>query len=172
LRGLFLIFLWRKKLPENVLKETAQTDQTAEGGESSTGLVSFRQLTATPATLPTADEAAAFVLGRVTAVGDLTSEAQLAGLQARLEALRDPTSPAALAELKRQLPVLEAVFHRLTVEALRAGRPDTQVLILRTALQAQQAYTRTFALLLAMAPRKAGTVVEVPGDDEPNCLQA
>ena len=105
------------------------------------------QPASTPATCPTSTEAAAFVLSKVLAVEGLTQEQALAGLQARLAAHKDPLSPAALAELRQQLPILDSLFHRFVMEALRATRPDNRALLLRAALQAQQAYSRTYALV-------------------------
>ena len=110
------------------------------------------------ATAPTADEAAAFVLGRALGASD-DLPVLLDALRARIEPLQDPTAPRAVAELSRHLPLLEALFLRFTVEALKARRPKDQALLLRTALQAQQGYARTLALLRTLRPDSGAAAI-------------
>lgn len=76
-------------------------------------------------------------------------------LRTQVEALQDPLSPLALDTLRRHLPLLEAAFQRFLIDSLNEGRPDHRSILLRTALQAQQAYGRTFALLNALASTPA-----------------
>ncbi len=64
-----------------------------------------------------------------------------------LEALADPTSPESMQALSAHLPVLEALFHRLSMEAVNARQTTTKVALVRAALQAQGAYIRTAALM-------------------------
>ena len=52
--------------------------------------------------------------------------------------------------------MLEALFHRFTAEALRATNPQTKAILLKSALQAQQAHARTFALLRELALQDRG----------------
>lgn len=135
------------------------------------------QLTDSPARRSTAsgEETAACVLAIAlgNAIGEeRTTAAALAAQRQRLTALRDPTSDEALAELTRQLPTLEALWQRFAVAAVDAKRADDKVKLLRAALQAQQAYARTFALVhgLALQARSAAVVTvhlgDGSGDDE------
>lgn len=118
---------------------------------------------------PASDDAAAYVLSRALGSEALPPSEALAALKARVETLKDPTAPAALAELSRQLPVLEALFQRFAAEALRARRPADRSMLLRAALQAQQAHARTFALLRGMAlAAKGQAVVELEEGDSPD----
>lgn len=123
--------------------------------------------TATPSTA-SAEAAAAFVLGHALGLPAESEESALAVLRQRVEALRDPTAPAALDELRRHLPVLDALWQRFSMEALKARRPDDRAKLLRAALQAQQAHARTFALLRALALQAKGqgvvTLELCPGD--------
>jgi hypothetical protein len=83
-------------------------------------------------------------------------------MRVRLEALRDPTSDEALAELQRTMPTLEALYLRFSTEAANSRKGAVhQALLLRAALQAQQAYARTFALLhtLALQAKNADRVL-------------
>ena len=103
----------------------------------------------------------AYVLGAIVG-SELPLEDLMAGLQARLEALRDPLSPEAAAELQRQLPLLEGLFLRFAAEAARTRKGSAhQTLLLRAALQAQQAYARTFALLHTLATQAKATVAPI-----------
>jgi len=52
--------------------------------------------------------------------------------------------------------VLEALFHRFTAEALRATNPQTKAILLKSALQAQQAHVRTFTLIRGLALQDKG----------------
>jgi hypothetical protein len=109
----------------------------------------------------------AVVLG--SALGeDPTTALALAAQRQRLAAFRDPTSDEALAELTRQLPTLEALWQRFAVAAVDARRADDKVKLLRVALQAQQAYARTFALVrgLALQAANAATVTVHHDDDD------
>lgn len=120
-------------------------------------------LPASPTLTPaTAEEAAAYVLGRALGLPAQNDGEALTVLRQRLEALRDPTSPEALDELRRHLPVLDTLWQRFAVEALKAKRPDDRARLLRTALQAQQAHARTFTLLRALS---SGTRPLVHDDD-------
>jgi hypothetical protein len=108
----------------------------------------------------------AVVLG--SALGeDPTTAMALAAQRQRLAAFRDPTSDEALAELTRQLPTLEALWQRFALAAVDARKADDKVKLLRVALQAQQAYARTFALVrgLALQARSAATVTVLHDDD-------
>ncbi|MBE0548418.1 MAG: hypothetical protein IH627_12380 [Rubrivivax sp.] len=69
----------------------------------------------------------------------------------RVQALRDPTSPQALDVLARQLPVLEALWQNFSVQSLRARTAADRAALLRVALHAQGAHSRTFALLHALS---------------------
>lgn len=69
----------------------------------------------------------------------------------QVEALKDPASPQALAVLARQLPLLEALFQRFAEDAVAERQPGRRGELLRGALQAQQAYARTFTLVRALA---------------------
>ena len=94
---------------------------------------------------------AAYVFGSV--VGSSQPIAFLMdAVRSRLEALRDPMSAEAVAELQRQLPILEALFLRFSTEAANSSKGAVhRTLLLRAALQAQQAYSRSFALLHTVA---------------------
>ena len=110
----------------------------------------------------------AYVLGVIVG-SERPLEDLMAGLQARLEALRDPLSPAAAAELQRHLVVLDSLFMRFSVEATRTRKGSAhQALLLRAALQAQQAHSRTFALLHTLAMQRKGSVpaIEFHDDDD------
>jgi uncharacterized protein (DUF2267 family) len=100
---------------------------------------------------PTATDAAAYLVSLAFGEGTLSQGQACDLLRHRLQALRDPTAPEALAELAQQLPVLESLWQRFAAEALRAKRADDKAKLLRAALQAQQGYARTFALLRALA---------------------
>lgn len=108
---------------------------------------------------PTASDAAAYLLSLAFGADTLSPTQALDLLRLRVEALRDPAAPEALAELARHLPVLESLYLRFSAEALRAKRADDRAKLLRAALQAQQGYARTFALLRALAtPTPAPTL--------------
>jgi hypothetical protein len=110
----------------------------------------------------------AYVLGVIVG-SDLPVEDLMAGLQARLEALRDPLSPEAAAELQRHTLVLDALFLRFAAEATRTRKGSVhQALLLRAALQAQQAHSRTFALLHTLAVQRKGGIpaIELHDDDD------
>lgn len=102
------------------------------------------------------DEAAAYLLALAMGDAALTPTKALEVQRQRIAALRDPTAPASLDELARQLPLLEALFLRFSVEALRAKRSDGRAQLLRAALQAQQAHARTFALLRGLGLQAKG----------------
>lgn len=119
-----------------------------------------------PATATLADTA--YVLGVIVG-SDQPLEDLMANLQERLEALRDPLAPEAAAELQRHVVVLDSLFMRFSVEATRTRRGSAhQALLLRAALQAQQAHSRTFALLHTLAmQRNGGTpAIELHHDDD------
>lgn len=100
---------------------------------------------------------AALVSDSAYAVGTILGSTQpleilVKAMKVRLEALQDPTSAAGLAELTRQLLPLEALYLRFSEEASTSERSAaSRVLLLRAAIQAQQAYARTFALLHTLA---------------------
>lgn len=123
-----------------------------------------------PVLAPTTAEAAAFVLAQTLGLQDLSHAEALAGLQRRVEALKDPLAPAALAEMRQHLPLLDSLFQRFSVEALRATRSEHRALLLRVALQAQQAYCRTFALLHGLALQAKGQGLVRLHDDDGDAL--
>ncbi|MDP1899277.1 MAG: hypothetical protein Q8K96_02330 [Rubrivivax sp.] len=121
----------------------------------------------------TEDEAAAYLLA--LALGDpaMTPTKALDLQRQRVAALRDPTSARSLEVLARQLPVLESLWQRFSVEALRAKGFGNKAQMLRAALQAQQAHARTFALLRGMALQAKGQGVvsledDADADDSPD----
>lgn len=121
-----------------------------------------------PAESPAASDAdAAYVWGIVVG-SEQPLEDLMAGLRGRLEDLRDPLSPQAVSELKRQLVVLDGLFQRFAAEAVTTRKgADKQALLLRAALQAQQGYARTFALLHTLANQaKTIELLEGPADDD------
>jgi hypothetical protein len=65
----------------------------------------------------------------------------------RLQTLANPSSPESMQALTAHLPVLEALFHRMALDALSCRYPAAKVALMRAALQAQNAYARTTALL-------------------------
>jgi len=116
------------------------------------------------------DDAAAYLLALATADPTLTAPAALEAHRQRVAALRDPTSPEALQELSRQVPVLEALFHRFTAEALRATNPQTKAILLKSALQAQQAHARTFTLIRGLALQEKGLAQVIPASGPDSVL--
>lgn len=126
------------------------------------------QNTAT-ATATLADTAHAFGLigGSGEALEDL-----ITSLRERLEAIRDPLSPAAVAELQRQMVLMDRLFQRFAAEAATAKTNSVnRTLLLRAALQAQQGYARTFALLHASAAQAnicSVPIIQLCDDDEPS----
>lgn len=112
-----------------------------------------------PAPPVSSDQEAAYLLA--LAMGDTSvSVAEALDTQRlRVAALRDPTSDRSLGELSRQLPVLESLFHRLAADALQAKSPTGKAILLKAALQAQQAHARTFALLRGLALQAKGLAV-------------
>ncbi len=64
-----------------------------------------------------------------------------------LIALSDPTSPESIEALAAHLPVLEALFHRLAVDASACKYAAAKAALMRTALQAQNGYLRTVAVV-------------------------
>lgn len=126
---------------------------------------------ATAAT-PTTEEAAAYVLSAALGRRNLSPAEALAGLRRRVEVLQDPLSPAALAEMRKHLPLLDALFQRFSIEALNTARAEQRTLLLRAALQAQQAYSRTFALLHGLALQAKGQGFVQIHDDDGDGLEA
>lgn len=109
--------------------------------------------------------ATAAVLGFVKGNEVFLPKAELEALRQRVESLRDPVASNSLDELARQLPVLEALWLRFSAEAVQAVSPDTRAKYLRMALQAQQAYARTFTLLRGLALQQQDkAVVSLNGD--------
>ena len=99
---------------------------------------------------------AAYIFGLVLG-SDQPLEALVVALRERVEALRDPLSQEAAAELQKHLPLLDAVFMRFVAEATRTRKGSVhQTMLLRAALQAQQAHARTFALLHMLAIQAKG----------------
>lgn len=114
-----------------------------------------------PATGPTPTEATAFLLTLALGSENLPAPAALEQLRQRVAQLRDPTAPDALDELSRHLPVLESLFQRFAADAVRMKNPEHRPKLLRAALQAHQAYARTFALLRTLAMQKPGQTAAV-----------
>jgi hypothetical protein len=85
----------------------------------------------------------AFINGQDTTQRAVALEAEAESLQA----MSDPTSPESMQALAAHLPVLEALFHRLAVEAVSCRQSAAKVAMMRAALQAQNSYLRTVALL-------------------------
>ncbi len=112
----------------------------------------------------TPTDAAAFLLSAALGADTLPPADALAQLRQRVDALRDPTAPEALDELSRHLPVLEALFQRFAADALHMRKPEHRPKLLRAALQAQQAYARTFALLRTLAMQQQGQTAAVLED--------
>lgn len=110
--------------------------------------------------------ATAAVLAFARGDAEFIPSAEIATLQSRIDALRDPTAPDSLAELARQLPVLEALWLRFAAEAMAAKSTDHKAKLLRMALQAQQAYARTFVLVRGLRLQQQGgaAVSVVHGD--------
>ena len=134
----------------------------------SRGALPARPAAAAAATANLADTA--YVLSVIVG-SERPLEDLMEGLQDRLQALRDPLAPEAAAELQRHLIVLDSLFMRFSVEATRTRKGSAhQALLLRAALQAQQAHSRTFALLHTLAmQRKGGTpAIELRDDDDEN----
>ena len=74
---------------------------------------------------------------------------------ARLQTLSNPNSPESMQALAAHLPVLEALFHRLSLDALNCRFPAAKVALMRAALQAQNAYARTMALLSVLKQQQS-----------------
>ena len=107
----------------------------------------------------------AYAVAQISGSGE-PLEVLVDAMRQRLEALHDPTSPEGLAELKRQLLPMEALYLRFAEDAVTTKIPANRVLMLRAALQAQQGYSRTFALLHALtrqsqAPQGQAPVIEL-----------
>lgn len=115
----------------------------------------------------TAEEAAAYVLGRALGLPAEGEGEALAVLRQRVEALRDPTSPGALDELRRHLPVLESLWQRFSVEAMSAKRADDKSKLLRAALQAQQPSAHHQRLDHHSVPPPLGGSEGCPPSEEP-----
>jgi hypothetical protein len=64
-----------------------------------------------------------------------------------LQALTDPTTSEAMQVIGAQLPVLQAIFFRLSVDAVNCRTPAAKAQLTKAALHAQNSYTRTVALL-------------------------
>ncbi|MGR6805678.1 hypothetical protein ACU6VI_05125 [Sphaerotilus natans] len=122
---------------------------------------------ATAATTSAEDDRAA-VLGRCHGhdADDLRDPALLAGLRQRLREIPDPTSDEGLAEMRQHLPVLEGLMLSLIDDARTARKTEDRVRLARAALQAQQAYARSFALLRTLGLQKAGSVGVVIHDGD------
>lgn len=112
------------------------------------------------------DDANAAVLAFVRGDADYLPRAALEAMRQRIEALRDPTADDSLDELARQLPTLEALWLRFAAEATAATVPDTRAKYLRMALQAQQGYARTFALLRGLTLQQRGRAAVAVIDEE------
>ncbi|MBZ8141421.1 hypothetical protein CLD22_16135 [Rubrivivax gelatinosus] len=115
--------------------------------------------------MPTQADSAAYVL-REALGADVPLAAALEELKGRVDALRDPLSPEALETLQQHLPVIDALFKRYATDSIKTRIPDRQALLARVALQAQQAYSRSFALLhgLELQRRGAGRVLLTDDD--------
>ena len=121
--------------------------------------------------MPTADPNGqeSELAGHRTAIDAL--EDLMTNLRERLEAIRDPLSPAALAELQGQMLLMDGLFQRFAAEAATARTTSVnRTLLLRAALQAQQGYARTFALLHTLAAQakvNAARIIELRSDEDP-----
>ncbi len=76
-----------------------------------------------------------------------------------MRALANPISPESMQALAAHLPVLEALFHRLSLDALGNRYPANKVALIRAALQAQNAYGRTTALLSVLKQQQTAFTV-------------
>jgi hypothetical protein len=84
-------------------------------------------------------------------------------LRQRVEGYLDPAGSTALRELGEQAVLLDALFVRLSTEALASRKADHGHKLMRMALGAQQAYCRTVALahgLALQAKGKARVIVD------------
>ncbi|WP_157991506.1 hypothetical protein [Caldimonas tepidiphila] len=95
-------------------------------------------------------QALAFVRGRQTYDGP----AALDELRDRVGQYVDPASPRAVSELAEHLPILEALWLRFAAESTSERNADTRAKLLRMALQAQQGYARTLALVQGMTQQQ------------------
>lgn len=73
----------------------------------------------------------------------------------RLQALSNPSSPESMQSLAAHLPILEALFQRLSLDAISCRYPAAKVALMRAALQAQNAYARTTALLSVLKQQQS-----------------
>lgn len=64
-----------------------------------------------------------------------------------LQSLTDPTSQQSLNSLAAQLPILEALFFRLSMEAVACRYAPAKAALVKAGLQAQASYARTVTLL-------------------------
>jgi hypothetical protein len=71
------------------------------------------------------------------------------------KALVESGADAIRQALARQISVLEGIFHRLTLQALDASRPEHRAILMRTGIQAQQAGLRTLVALGTLGNGKA-----------------
>lgn len=109
--------------------------QASPATESSSGKV--------PAPLAAAVMVACYING-----GDSEDRARALEIEGgRLLALSDSSSPEAVQTLASHLPVLEALFLRLTKDAVICQSAGDKAKLLKAALQAQASYGRTVALL-------------------------
>lgn len=126
-------------------------------GDTSPQTATARQTRSQNVTLPAdAAEASAQVLAYVRGDATFSPAPALEAMRERVAQLIDPTAPDSLEELARQLPTLEALWLRFAAEAVAAFDTDAKAKSLRMALQAQQAYARTFTLLRGLALQKQG----------------
>jgi hypothetical protein len=77
-------------------------------------------------------------------------------LESASEDLSDPTSPESMEALAAHLPVLQALFYRLSLESLSCRQTVPKVALMKAALQAQNSYARTLALLSGLKLQQRG----------------
>lgn len=97
-------------------------------------------------------QALAFVQGQQS----FDSVATMDELARRVASYTDPAGPEALRDLAEHMPLLEALFLKFAAMSAVAKSPDHAAKLLRMALQAQAAFTRTLTVVQGLALQQQG----------------
>lgn len=100
--------------------------------------------------------ATALVLAYVNGADSIDWAPALEALTLRAEALGDVDPRQAIGSLAEQLPVLNSLFLKFVAESVSAQRTEARASFLRLALNAQNAYARTLALVVGLRAQSEG----------------
>lgn len=113
--------------------------------------------------------ATAAVLAFINDADGIERASAIEALTARAARLADADPGEAIAALAEQLPVLNALFLVFSAESAAAKNPDARGKFVKLALNAQNAYARTQALVIGLRGQSDGraklTVTDEGGHD-------